>query len=70
MLQKVIQIGNSLGIIVPKEEVSRLGLKKGSRVSVKLEEGAVDSASNEEVISAMKKVNERYGAALKKLSNL
>ena len=34
MIQKVIQVGNSLALIIPKNVASRIGWKKGQKVHV------------------------------------
>lgn len=38
MAQKVITVGNSLAVTIPKEIATNLGLKSGSRVEVQVDE--------------------------------
>lgn len=38
MAQKVITVGNSLAVTIPKETAKKLGLKSGSRVEVRVDE--------------------------------
>lgn len=40
MLRKICQIGNSSGVLIPKEMLAKLRLETGSQVEVKLDEGA------------------------------
>lgn len=78
MAQKLIQIGNSTGITIPADIRKKMDLKKDSKVYVRLNsEGDMvvskdknSDVSNDEVFSALKKVNKRYGSALKKLAEL
>jgi len=38
MSQKVITVGNSLAVTIPKESAKKLGLRSGSRVEVEIDE--------------------------------
>ena len=38
MAQKVIVVGNSLAVTIPKESAKKLGLRSGSRVEVRVDE--------------------------------
>lgn len=38
MSQKVITVGNSLAVTIPKDSAKKLGLKSGSRVEVEIDE--------------------------------
>jgi putative addiction module antidote len=38
MKRKVTAMGNSQGVLIPKEYLERLGLKKGSEVEVQVDE--------------------------------
>ncbi len=40
MLRKICQIGNSAGVLIPKEMLAKLRLETGSQVEVKLDEEA------------------------------
>lgn len=80
MTQKIIQIGNSTGIIIPKALLEKLGLKPGEEVQV--EENTTMNAVTitkkgqkttllsvtPEFIAILDKVNKNYGAALKELA--
>ena len=74
MIQKVIIIGSSAGITIPKESLKELGLKIGDkvRVEVKPEKGQVivESVTGErsEVIDWTDQFIEKYKVALKALS--
>lgn len=69
---KITQIGNSLGLILPKEIIERLRLEKGESVSV------VETALGIEItpfdpdfdkkLKAARKVSKRYRNALRELA--
>ncbi len=69
---KITQIGNSLGLILPREIVERLHLEKGESVSV------VETAQGIEItpfdpdfdkkLEAARKVTKRYRNALRELA--
>ena len=80
MTQKIIQIGNSTGIIIPKSLLENLGLQVGNEVSVE-----TDTKTNSLILRNTKntkpvpeisshfltildKVNREYGEALRELA--
>ena len=69
---KVTAIGNSQGVILPKEAVSRLGVKKGDELFlVEDQEGYVMTAFDPRVaeqLEAADSVIRRYRNALKELA--
>lgn len=80
MEQTLKQIGNSVGIIIPKSLMKRMGIKKGSSVviqelenndsfTVYKKEAAKRSSITPEFVKIVEGVNKRYGQALKKLAN-
>jgi len=80
MQQRVIQIGNSTGIVIPKKLRLEAGLKMGSKVLVELgldKQSLVISKSDQSNTSLtpnflrkLEKINKRYGLALTKLAKL
>lgn len=81
MAQSIIQIGNSEGVAIPKEIRKKVGLKKGVKVDVELTHDnrvVISKAGSKkpttsitpEFIETLKRVNKRYGLALKKLAKL
>ena len=80
MEQKVIQIGNSAGLIIPKTLMEQVGLKEGSQVVIEkdpssdaltiVKKGSTVHASSitPEFMKIIEKVNKRYGKALKELA--
>jgi len=80
MIQKIIQIGNSTGIIIPKSLLSELSLKEGSQVVIDRDESnqtliiAKKNANKRSnpisprFLSILDRVNKQYGQALKKLA--
>ena len=80
MTQKLIQIGNSTGIIIPKVLLETLGLKPGSEVNVETDKNtrsliiqikgvSLKSTSiNTHFLKILDKVNNEYGRALQELA--
>ncbi|MEX2012796.1 MAG: AbrB/MazE/SpoVT family DNA-binding domain-containing protein [Candidatus Levyibacteriota bacterium] len=77
MTQKIIQIGNSTGIILPKELLMKKGLKAGSAVFI--EDSNDDliiisktagnySSITPGFVKILEKVNKKYGPALRALA--
>ena len=80
MTQKIIQIGNSTGIIIPKTLLDKLGLAPGSEVDIE-EDMASESLTiskkgqktksisvTADFLTILDKVNKNYGPALKELA--
>lgn len=82
MEQKIIKIGNSLGVIIPQKILNKTGLKPGSPVII--EEGKIEGTlivrekgSSEysttsltpEFQEAVQRVHKKYGEALKELAD-
>jgi putative addiction module antidote len=78
MQQKIIQIGNSTGIIFPKEFLDKKGLKSGAQVFIdentdddiiviSKTSGAFSSISPK-FMKTLEKVNKNYGTALRDLA--
>ncbi len=78
MDQKIIQIGNSAGIIIPKAILDQLRLEFGSQVVVQQDpngesimitkKGAKTSSVNSNFMDILEKVNKEYGLAFKELA--
>ena len=78
MIYKLIKIGNSVGITLPKKLLSLLNLQQGEEVFVEtdLKSKSIIIRSmiiaknevNKDVVSGMKKFTKRYSKALKNLS--
>ncbi len=78
MQQKIIQIGNSTGIIFPKDLLEKKGLKAGAQVFI--EENTDDnliiisknkgaySSITPAFIKILEKINKNYGIALRDLA--
>ena len=69
---KVVQIGNSLGVILPKAMLERLNIEKGDQVNLSdCEAGVMMSAYDEEVAKDLKLAREiakRYRNTLRELA--
>ncbi len=79
MEQKIIQIGNSTGIIIPKALLNQIGLETGQVVLIEqdpttntliiVKKGAKTKRSvTPEFMDILDRVNKQYGSALKELA--
>ena len=79
MKQRVIQIGNSTGVTIPKKILKETGLKNGSFVYVEKDpngktiyitqkERIFNSSITPDFLGVLEKVNKRYGPALRRLA--
>lgn len=79
MTQKIIQIGNSTGIIIPKALLDKIGLTSGSEVDIEensitkslsiSKKGQKSISITPDFLSILDRVNKHYGPALKELAN-
>ncbi len=78
-MQKVIQVGNSLGIVIPKELAKKSGLKAGSNVYIQKDPNGpsivinsksrvFDSSITPDFLRIVSGINKKYGPALKELA--
>lgn len=82
MLQKVLKVGNSLGVTLPRDFVFKNKIKHGSQVAVDRGNGSItfstkapnptkyEQVSDKEFIDLIKEVESRYKNALDELANL
>jgi putative addiction module antidote len=79
MLQKIVRIGNSAGLIIPKNLITQMNLGVGDQVDLEFDsdaemlllgkQGQVASKSaDRKFLNVLDEVNEQYGPALKKLA--
>ena len=79
MQQKIIQIGDSTGIIIPKSVLDQIGLETGTEVELQkditnksltiVKAGTHDTSSiTNHFLKILEKVNTQYGSALKELA--
>ena len=66
MAQKIIKIGSSAGIIIPKKLLDEHDLKPGDKVYVRIDKDKKVIVQHE---SELKRFMELYGPALKRLAN-
>ena len=66
------KIGNSEGIIIPKEVLDRMGLKAGDSVEIRVEDGTIALVPKEadlaEQLKAARIGMEKYRVALRELA--
>ena len=80
MEQKIIQIGNSTGVILPKSLLAKAGLKPGTKVVIEEDAGSDSliiskmgsknhrSSLTPQFMEMLEKVNKHYGSALRELA--
>lgn len=78
MNQTVIPIGNSYGIIIPKQLMSQTGIKPGSILTVQKDpngntillsqNGKIKSSITPDFLHAVDNINKKYGQAFKDLA--
>lgn len=80
MQQKIIQIGNSTGVILPKAMLEQMGLRSGSEIEIQediqeqsliiTKKGALKKSStlSDHFFRVLEKVNANYGTALRTLA--
>jgi len=81
-LQKVLKIGNSLGVTLPRGFVVKNKIEDGAEISVVHSNGTItyspkipkstdyETASDKEFFKLVKEVDTKYGKALDELANL
>ena len=70
MVQKVIKIGSSLGVTIPKKELEGLGIGAGDEVQVTIKPvGPKPSRHDMDVYELTQKLIARHKQALKNLAN-
>jgi putative addiction module antidote len=76
MTQKLIKVGDSVAVIIPKKSLKGLGFKPGDRVKVDVDENnrrvTVESVTKEvdgEILTWTQKFIERYRPALEALAD-
>ena len=79
MEQKIIQIGNSTGVIIPKALLNQIGLETGQEVLIEqdlttnaliiVKKGTkIKRSIAPEFIDILEKVNKQYGSVLRELA--
>ena len=79
MEQKIIQIGNSTGVIIPKALLNQIGLETGQEVLIEqdpttnaliiIKKGTkIKRPIAPEFIDILEKVNKQYGSVLRELA--
>ena len=76
MTQKVIKVGDSVAVVIPKKSLKDLGISPGDRVNVEIDKkqrrvsfSPAIAKIDKELLSWTKKFIERYRPALEALAN-
>jgi len=68
MVQKVIKIGSSLGITIPKKEVSELNIVAGDEVEISIRKKSSRFAKHEQLLKDLEDFMNTYNQDLKNLA--
>jgi len=68
MVQKVIKIGSSLGITIPKKEVSELNIVAGDEVEISIRKKSSRFAKHEQLLKDLEDFMSTYDQDLKNLA--
>ena len=68
MTQKIIQVGGSAGVTIPRKQLDELGLKVGDKVKVTIEPVAPLSEDDKQVAELTAKFLKNYEQDLKNLA--
>ncbi len=78
MTQKIIKVGNSLGIVIPKDLALQVGIKAGNEVFVEKDPNGMsivvnknkvfDSSITPDFLKIVGNINKKYGPALSELA--
>lgn len=68
MIQKVIRVGTSLGVTIPKKKLEELGLKVGDEVEIFVTKPG-EMPSHQQIIYETEQFMKLYGPALKRLAD-
>jgi antitoxin component of MazEF toxin-antitoxin module len=67
MTQKLIKIGSSIGVTIPKSQLQELGVGAGDMVKVRIE--PVNKPKHEKLMHEYERFVSKYGKTLKNLSD-
>jgi antitoxin component of MazEF toxin-antitoxin module len=68
MVQKVIKIGDSLGVTIPKSRVNDLGLTAGDKVEFEVRKKVSSATKHEELLKDLDSFMATYDQDLKNLA--
>lgn len=79
MIQKIIKVGNSLGVLIPRELVAQVGLVAGNKVYMEKDPNGTSIVINKnskvfsssitpDFLRIVDNINKKYGVALKNLA--
>lgn len=68
MVQKIIKIGSSAGVTIPKKQLEELGIAIGDEVKLTIEPVA-SSGKHAKLMQEYEKFVKQYGQTLKNLAN-
>lgn len=68
MSQKVIKIGSSLGVTIPKKELSDLNIIAGDEVEVSIRKKSTKAVKHEQLLKNLEDFMDKYDQDLKNLA--
>lgn len=66
--QKIIEIGNSSGVIIPREVLKKLKIRTGKMITISINEEK-ETTITPKFAKLLERVNKHYASALRELSN-
>lgn len=69
MIQKLIKIGSSTGVIIPKSELKKLNVVAGDQVEIAVQKADEPSAEDLETIKTAKHILTRYRSDFESLAD-
>lgn len=68
MAQKVIKIGSSLGVTIPKKELSELNIIAGDEVEISIRKKSTKAVKHEQLLKSLEGFMSTYDQDLKNLA--
>ena len=68
MSQKVIKIGSSLGVTIPKSEIAKLHIMPGDEVDITIQKKVTRLAKHEKLLKSLESFMNTYDKDLRQLS--
>lgn len=69
MQRKLIKVGTSAAVLIPKEELEKIHAGIGDTVHIQISKSSFKSSVDPELLASVKKIMERYEPMLKKLAS-
>ena len=68
MAQKVIKIGSSLGVTIPRKELSELNIMAGDEIEISIRKKSTKAIKHEQLLKSLESFMDTYDQDLKSLA--